>query len=82
MYNFFILDTCYYKEWNFSGANLYDIKGISSMSQCQSKCLGDLRCKTFTYDTQDKRCWLKDGWENRHAGNKYVSSWQSCKLFH
>lgn len=49
-------------EYGFdrNGSDYRSIANIATPTLCAERCAGEARCKAWTYNTSDRRCWLKD----------------------
>ena len=52
--------------------------GVESVSQCQLLCQTSLHCKFFSFDLDNKRCWLKKSDEGKVFKTDFVSGKKDC----
>ena len=62
-----------------SRGNDYDVLSNTSLSQCKTKCLRDGKCVAFTYRARQKKCWLKDKFDDRIEHNYTITKYFSTK---
>ncbi|MCU0488875.1 MAG: PAN domain-containing protein [Anaerolineales bacterium] len=51
----------------------YDHRQTGNAELCRQSCIADLRCMAFTYNNQDRTCWLKWGVPQSNSSNGLVS---------
>jgi hypothetical protein len=52
----------------------YDDFHAGNVDKCKKACRRDNQCKAFSYDQDERRCWLKDGRPRKRNANGMVSA--------
>merc|ERR1711918_263937 len=61
---------CVQRKTNFEGADIGHFVSVNGIPDCINRCKIDSKCKSFTFNRADKRCWLK----NKENGDRAKSS--------
>ena len=67
MYNIFVT-ACYHLDSNVQGHDLEEQAQFLSPYQCQVSCQVNPKCLYFTYNTDTKKCFLKNGIDGVNYG--------------
>ena len=76
-----ILDgRCYHINVDYANGKVLrnGFLGVESVSQCQLLCQTSLHCKFFSFDLDNKRCWLKKSDEGKVFKTDFVSGKKDC----
>ena len=67
------MGSCVRRNTDFWGADIRDMR-VSNIEECAGRCLAEPQCKSLTYHTESRNCWLKNKVEGENGPSSHNSA--------